>query len=165
MRASTKILESMDSSVDPCDNFYDFACGKYLNNTFIEHDKYLVNAFTDISNTIQSQLQVIIHEKVEANESKPFKMAKNLYKSCMNVTQIEQVGLNPLKDLLNEFGGWPVVRGEQWLEKEWDFMKTIRKLRDHGLPTNAIISTSIGAHFDNSTKRTLRVSNSIKTQL
>lgn len=158
IRTSMKILESMDSSVDPCDNFYDFACGKYLNNTFIEHDKYLVNSFTDISNTIQTQLQVIINEDIKTNESKPFRMAKQLYNSCMNITKIEQIGLKPLKELLDKFGGWPVAKGDQWSETDWDFIEMIKKLRNHGLPTSGVIDTSIGAHFDNSTRRTLRVS-------
>lgn len=148
----------MDSDADPCDNFYDFACGRYLNNTFIEHDKYLVNAFTDISNTIQTQLQVIINEDIKTNESRPFTLAKQLYKSCMNVTRIEQVGLKPLEQLLDKFGGWPVVKGENWSEPDWDLIKISKKLRDLGLPTSCIVSTSVGAHFDNSTKRTLRVS-------
>ena len=37
------------------------------------------------------------------------KMAKNLYDSCMDQEKIEELGLEPIKDILNELGGWPVL--------------------------------------------------------
>lgn len=157
MRASTKIMGTMDPTVNPCDNFYNFACGGYLNSTFIEYDKSLVSGFSKISDQIQTQLQVILNEDAHVNQSKPFSLAKKLYKSCMNLTKLEEIGLKPAHELLEQFGGWPVAKGDQWSEEKWDLIKMLKKKTDFGLPTTSIISTSIGAHFKNSSKRVLRV--------
>lgn len=38
VKAASKVLKYLDENVDPCDNFYEFACGKYLqeiSNLFI----------------------------------------------------------------------------------------------------------------------------------
>ena len=41
-------------------------------------------------------------------------MFRNVYKACMDEERIEKIGLEPLKNMLRELGGWPV------LEKDWD---------------------------------------------
>ena len=32
------LLQSMDETVNPCENFYQFACGKWIRNTKIQDD-------------------------------------------------------------------------------------------------------------------------------
>jgi predicted metalloendopeptidase len=41
------------------------------------------------------------------DEPKPFRMAKAVYKSCMDTEAIEGLGIQPMKDILKKFGGWP----------------------------------------------------------
>ena len=43
MRASKYVKESMDASVDPCNDFYTFACGGFNTKAVIADDK---NSFT-----------------------------------------------------------------------------------------------------------------------
>ena len=48
-------------------------------------------------------------------------MAKAQYQSCMDTDRLELIGLKPLRDLLTEFGGWPVVDGDAWDEDGFDW--------------------------------------------
>jgi hypothetical protein len=41
------------------------------------------------------------------DEAKPFRMARDVYKSCMDKEAIEALGIQPIKDILKQFGGWP----------------------------------------------------------
>lgn len=77
----------MDPEVEPCDDFYDFACGGFLKSTIIPDDKTSVNTFTEISDELQNQLRTSIEEKSTPDEPKPFRLAKNLYKACMNKSE------------------------------------------------------------------------------
>ena len=43
------------------------------------------------------------------SEWKSDRMAKNLYDSCMDQEKIEELGLEPIKDILKHLGGWPVL--------------------------------------------------------
>jgi hypothetical protein len=43
------------------------------------------------------------------DEAKPFRMARDVYKSCMDKEAIEALGIQPIKDILKQFGGWPGV--------------------------------------------------------
>lgn len=84
VHAASKMLEQMDSSVEPCDDFYNFACGKFVEDTIIPDDKVSVNAFSVISDKLQEQLRTIITAPIGDNEIEPFKMVKKLYVACMN---------------------------------------------------------------------------------
>lgn len=74
----------MDQEVDPCENFYEFACGSFLKDTVIPDDQPSVDTFSMIDDDLQVQLRSSIEEGIKPNESKPFKLTKILYQSCMN---------------------------------------------------------------------------------
>lgn len=158
--AASSILNRMDADVEPCDNFYEFACGKYIRDVtaIIPDEKLTVDAFSTVSDEIEIQLKTIINEPVRANESRAFTLAKRLNASCMNRTAVDALGLKPMTDILDSYGGWPVVNGTAWNENSWDWIETIEKMRKTGLTTGYVLSTSIGPNFKNSTMHTLRVS-------
>lgn len=82
------ILENMDQTIEPCDDFYKFACGKFMKNTIIPDDKPIVDAISLINDNLQKQLRIVIEEE-KPNEIKPFKKVKILYKSCMNKSKLK----------------------------------------------------------------------------
>ncbi|KOX75065.1 Membrane metallo-endopeptidase-like 1 [Melipona quadrifasciata] len=152
---ASRLLKNMDPEVEPCDDFYDFACGGFLKSTIIPDDKTSVNTFTEISDELQNQLRTSIEEKSAPDEPKPFRLAKNLYKACMNKTIIEQQGLDPLLNILRKLGGWPVLEGNQWNESEFNWKESVYKFRQMGYSVDYFIDFSIGVYMKNSTKRTI----------
>lgn len=73
----------MNENINPCDDFYHFACGNFLKQTQIPDDKVYLSQFSIVSDTILDQLKVIITEPA-GDEIKPFKQVKDMYNSCMN---------------------------------------------------------------------------------
>lgn len=84
IKVAEKMLSKIDESVAPCDDFYEFACGKYIKNTEIPDDKVTVDTFSIVRDILQDQLKTIITSPVEENEIEPFKMVKRLYSACMD---------------------------------------------------------------------------------
>lgn len=121
-------------------------------------DQLTTDTFSSISDRIELQLKTIVNEPINATESKAFKLAKLLNASCMNRTAVEATGLKRMNELLDSFGGWPVVKGNAWRGDQVDWIDTIGKMRSVGLATSYIVGMSIGANFKNSTMQTLRVS-------
>lgn len=87
VEAAKSIVTNMDQTVDPCDDFYSFACGNFVKDTTIPDDKSFVNTFSIILEKVQDQLRTIVSVPVNDSEIHPFKLVKKLYKSCMNTSK------------------------------------------------------------------------------
>lgn len=155
--AASNILSSIDQSTEPCHDFYQFACGNFIKNSYIPDDKLTVDTFTTLADQIDIQLRTIIEGEIAPKESNVFALVKNLHKSCMNRTAVEAFGLEPFRKILQRIGGWPAVEGENWNETAWYWIQSLREMRDIGLTTNYLLTTSVGAHLKNSSTRSLRV--------
>lgn len=88
VHAASKMLDQMDQNVEPCDDFYNFACGSFVEDTIIPDDKVSVNTFSVISDKLQEQLRTIVTAPIDENEIEPFKNVKRLYLACMNKSRM-----------------------------------------------------------------------------
>lgn len=155
--AASHILNAIDTSVKPCDDFYQFSCGSFIKNIYIPDDKLAVDTFSTLADQIDIQLRTIIEDEIDPKESNVFSLVKKLHKSCMNRTAVEAFGLEPFKSILRNTGGWPIIEGDQWNETAWNWIDSLHQMRSVGLTTNYLLSTSVGAHLKNSSIRSLRV--------
>lgn len=157
VKAAIQILSYLNERVDPCDNFYQFASGNYLNSDTVPDDRESTDLYETVTDLTLQQLQTILNEPQKINDSKQFRLVKNYHMACLNETIIEKRGVEPLLDILNELGGWPVLEGSSWSENDWDWIEVIKKFRNIGLETDAIFSLSVESNLRNSTHRILEV--------
>ena len=89
---------ALDRNADPCDDFYQFACGGYVAKTEIPADKPLVmRSFVDIEDRNQEYL----HGVLEGLRTKPSadpagQKLGSFYGSCMDEAAIDKAGATPL---------------------------------------------------------------------
>lgn len=84
IHTASTVLRKMKPEVEPCDNFYEFACGTYLEEENIPDDKVSISTFSVISDKLQEQLKDIITAERPETEPKHFRLPNLLYKACMN---------------------------------------------------------------------------------
>lgn len=90
---SQKMLDSMDDTVDPCIDFYEFACGKFRRNTLIPNDKESVTAFTLLKDKVNDQMRSILSEPIlKSTEPNAIKLIKMFAKSCLDDTKLNENG-------------------------------------------------------------------------
>ena len=51
-----KLLQNIDTEIDPCDNFFEFACGGWLKRTVIPEDRSSYSSFT----VLREEVQVVL---------------------------------------------------------------------------------------------------------
>ncbi|XP_031344609.1 neprilysin-2-like isoform X1 [Photinus pyralis] len=157
IRTAADVLNNMDQTVDPCDDFYQFACGNFIQKTNIPDDKSSVTSFSVISDLLQEQLRTMIEEPVKPREPKPFVLLKRVYKSCMNKTAIESDGLTTIKSILKDLGGWPVLEGPKWEEGKFNWRQSVYKFRKAGYSVDYFLDFSIGIDFKNTSRRVIDI--------
>ncbi|XP_059111478.1 membrane metallo-endopeptidase-like 1 isoform X2 [Peromyscus eremicus] len=127
--AAARILQNMDKSKKPCDNFYQYACGGWLRHHVIPE----TNSRYSVFDILRDELEVILKGVLEDSDVKDrpaVEKAKILYRSCMNESVIEKRDSKPLLNILDVVGGWPVAM-DKWTEimgPKWELERQLALL-------------------------------------
>ncbi|CAG0902422.1 unnamed protein product [Cyprideis torosa] len=141
--SAAEILSNMDAGVDPCSDFYQFACGSYIRRNTIPDDRSNINQFARLSEILRQELRALVEEPWTHKEPRTFLPVKNAYKSCMNISQIEKVGGDPILKLLHVIGGWPVLDGDDFDEESFNWINVIYKIRQTGMNIDYLFDVGI----------------------
>lgn len=119
---ATKLINAMDPSVDPCQDFFQYACGGFnaKNPGKDTDDIGREQAFSSISN--------ILKAPNDPNDPIPVNQARDFYAACTNKELREKIGLRPLIDLLKIYGGWPMTL-KSWTAENFSWQKTTADMR------------------------------------
>ncbi|XP_007954793.1 kell blood group glycoprotein [Orycteropus afer afer] len=108
-------LASRNTSVDPCSDFYSFVCGK---------TKGSINSFQALAEENRVRLWRILEAPRAWPPGSGEEKAFQFYSSCMDTDAIEAAGAGPLRQVIEELGGWPL--SGNWTSP--DFNRTLRLL-------------------------------------
>ena len=93
----------VDKSVDPCENFYRFSCNGWFKRNPLPADQARYGRFTELFELNRLHLRQILEETAapaaarSANEQK----IGDEYSSCMDISAINKLGLQPLQPELD----------------------------------------------------------------
>ncbi|XP_061114029.1 membrane metallo-endopeptidase-like 1 [Conger conger] len=127
--AAARLLQNMDPAVEPCQNFYQYACGGWLDRHVIPETSFRYSVFDILRDELEIILKGVLETKNE-QDREAFSKAKTLYNSCMNESLIEQRDSQPLIELIDTIGGWPVA-SDDWngtAAKEWSLEDALATL-------------------------------------
>lgn len=60
-------------------------------------------------------------------------------------------------DILEKYGGWPVIKGHNWKSDEWQWMEANKKIFNDGFPANLVMGFFVEINIRNSSTRIIYV--------
>ena len=169
----------MDTKADPCEDFYQFACGGYLEKvgsslcpflciilltkkifqTVIPEDRSRTSMFSEVGDKLNEQMKGMLEQRITVSDPRPYQLAKSLYQSCMDTSTIEARGVQPLLSVLRAMGGWPLLDGESWDKNnpQFKWYELVWRFRELGYSVDYLLDFSVTADLKNSSWRVLDI--------
>ena len=169
----------MDTKADPCEDFYQFACGGYLEKvgsslcpflslilltkkifqTVIPEDRSRTSMFSEVGDKLNEQMKGMLEQRITVSDPRPYQLAKSLYQSCMDTSTIEARGVQPLLSVLRAMGGWPLLDGDSWDKNnpQFKWYELVWRFRELGYSVDYLLDFSVTADLKNSSWRVLDI--------
>ncbi|RHZ30382.1 hypothetical protein DYB37_012097 [Aphanomyces astaci] len=134
------VTKLIDYSINPCDDFYQYACGAWHNDAVIPPDRHKIDtSFYKIYIENQAVLRKIFSD----NTTKLGKFGE-FYNSCLDTATLSSLGLTPLED------SFKAIRSAS---TKLDLLIVAAKLAKNGIP--AFVDINARAVENDWTKNTL----------
>ena len=131
----------MDTSVDACEDFFQYANGTWLRTTDIPASESRWGSFNILADTNNSRLVEILEEarKKKSPAGTSPQLFGDFYASCMDEAAINKAGFDPINPYL---GGIDAIKTAE------DLSRQISVMHDVGIP--AVFTFGVSADFKNS---------------
>ena len=159
VESSHRVMTYMDDHVDPCHSLYDFACGKWHQQTQMPAGKSKLSSFIQVAEDNISILKRILDNLDIGNEdSSAMQKVFKYYHACENTELIEKTSNNSLIELIDWVGGWAVTNYSSWNGEQWNFDQALTRI--HHLKSMPLFYMYIAPDDKNSTNNIIQIEQS-----
>ena len=153
------INASMNHSIDPCEDFFDYVCGGWIKANPIPKSSSTYSTFAKLNGHVERNLRRILEKRITSSSKRLFQLPKKFYDSCMDLKTIDKIGDKPLRDLIHEIGSWSIDSNSGWNEENWNLEGTLLKIHKHYTSAGGpLFSVHISDDPINNTRHIIEVS-------
>ncbi|XP_044251455.1 neprilysin-1-like [Drosophila takahashii] len=137
LRSYGALMKSyMNLSADPCDDFYEYACGNWKNVKPPRQASHRRNNLLDIVYTLTDVTEQLLTrtQLAEAlNVSEELVIAQRFYNSCLMAEVFPLPAADPAYlSLIRSIGGFPAVDGDAWNASRFSWFNMSAHLTNYG---------------------------------
>ncbi|KAL0829029.1 hypothetical protein ABMA28_003901 [Loxostege sticticalis] len=103
LRSAANLALSIDKTADPCNDFYQYACGNWAE----DHPRPDAYRSYDWFRDKQSKVYTVVRDFLTRNTTGlpgPVRQAKDIYAACMDTETLDKLGLKPVLEILESLG-------------------------------------------------------------
>ncbi|XP_061893984.1 endothelin-converting enzyme 1 [Entelurus aequoreus] len=109
IRVASTVTAALDRSVDPCQDFYNFACGGWMKNNPLPEGKSRWGPFSNLWEHNMLVMKRLLENTTRKGLTQAEEKAQRYYQACMNESKIQELGAKPLQELITQIGGWALT--------------------------------------------------------
>lgn len=83
-RLAALFSSNMDEKIDPCEDFYEFACGNYDRERELPAGKPLRHTIIDAQTVLNKQVRQVLETDITDRDTPWDRMSKTYYAKCMD---------------------------------------------------------------------------------
>ncbi|XP_053618690.1 endothelin-converting enzyme homolog isoform X1 [Plodia interpunctella] len=128
---ASEVARALDETQDPCEDFYEFACGGWMKNNPIPEGKSSWGIFSKIE--LQNQLTIrFALDKVNLSDTSTAEAkARIYYDACIDSNEtIEKLAGKPLVNVIKKLGGWHLLSNTMIKQPKWDLQKLLQDVQN-----------------------------------
>lgn len=99
---AASLLTAMDTTVAPCVDFFQYACGTWNRLHVIPEDRSSISTFEVLADQLQVILKRLLEEPPNADDNNATLKAKMFYRSCMDIRGYTECSLSKKKKRIIE---------------------------------------------------------------
>lgn len=82
VHASSSIIDLIESEIDPCNDFYGYACGNFVEEVYTPDEKSTLDTLTLMGDKLTEYLLTLYTKPILDTEPKIHKLSKRMFQSC-----------------------------------------------------------------------------------
>ena len=113
---NSKVLAYIDTRFDPCEDFFNYSCGKWLSaNPLGDHDE--LDMFYEVTIKNLNNVERYLSRSVSGRDSEAIKKSKYMFSACTDTTYIQNNLNSHITSFMTTAGGWKdigILPGDEW---------------------------------------------------
>ena len=139
LEATSFLMQGLDTSVDPCEDFYKYSCGNWEATNVLPEGFGRYSTFHELGTSNSITLMKALEEPVPEGDDGAVSKARYMYARCMDVERLNTRGNEPLREVVVRTGGWELIN----VDGNWNLEDDL--YRDHFYGSDAFFSIYIQA--------------------
>uniref|UniRef100_H3BYV5 Endothelin-converting enzyme 1 n=1 Tax=Tetraodon nigroviridis TaxID=99883 RepID=H3BYV5_TETNG len=152
---ASAVLGGLDRSVDPCSDFYQYACGGWMKSNPLPEGKSRWGTFSNLWEQNMLVMKRLLENTSREGLSGAEEKAQRYYQACMNEAKIEELGAKPLQEVISRIGGWALT--EPW---DKDNFQEVLRLVSADYRTSPFFSVFVSTDSKNSNSNVIQIDQS-----
>ena len=125
--AAGSLLSVMNLDANPCDDFYEYACGNFKSLNSIPTGEGKFDPMHSIARKIELKLLKLLEQDNERGTSSSAESkAKAYFHSCMDMEKISNSSIQLLRRMVEKLGGLYVEDSQRMLSNGWSLNKLLK---------------------------------------
>nr|CAD7439516.1 unnamed protein product [Timema bartmani] len=125
VQSASRIFESVNKEVNPCEDFYEFACGGWIKSHPVPETQSSWDQFWSLREALLLDLRELLEEPGSEDEINPVKQARALYRTCLDQDKLEVLGVEPMMEVMKRLKVSPgPPRARKPSEDKFDWVYT-----------------------------------------